>query len=113
MSTRRASPRRPTASRSSRTSPRRSRWVGWAAGAAVVLIVAGALTWAALRRSPGASGAGGLPGPLGGSDVAQDVNTLVGKPGPAFTLADSEGKPYPVTPGQGRPTVLVFHMGIT
>ena len=87
--------------------------MGWAAGAAVVLIVAGALTWAAHRRSPEASGAGGLPGPLGGPDVAQDVNTLVDKPGPAFTLADSEGQPYPVRPGRGRPTVLVFHMGIT
>lgn len=113
MSTRRASSRQSTASRSSRTPPRRSRWAGWAAGAAVVLIVAGALTWGILQRNPGVSGAGGLPGPLGGPDVAQDVNTLVGRPGRAFTLADSEGKPYLVTPGHGRPTVLVFHMGIT
>jgi len=45
--------------------------------------------------------------------VAQDVNTLVGKPAPAFTLADSEGQRYAVAPGRGRPTVLIFHMGIT
>jgi len=45
--------------------------------------------------------------------VAQDVNTLVGKPAPAFTLSDSDGKSYAVTPGQGKPLVLVSHMGIT
>ena len=85
----------------------------WAAGAAAALAVAGALTWGAFHRGPGAAGPEGLPGPLGGPDVAQDVNTLVGKPAPPFTLADSEGKTYAVTPGRGRPTVLVFHMGIT
>jgi hypothetical protein len=59
------------------------------------------------------TGPGGLPGPLGGSSVAQDVNTLVGKSAPGFTLTDSEGQSYAVTPGQGKPQVLVFHMGIT
>ena len=42
-----------------------------------------------------------------------DVNTLVGKPAPAFSLSDSDGKSYAVTPGQGRPIVLISHMGIT
>ncbi len=67
----------------------------------------------ALRPRPDvALGPGGLPGPIGGPNVAQDVNTLVGKPAPAFTLPDSEGQTYTITPGQGKPLVLVFHMGI-
>ena len=77
-----------------------------------VLVLAAVVSSRAFHRSSGAA-APGLPGPLGGPDVAQDVTTLVGKPAPAFTLADSEGKRYAVTPGRGRPTVLVFHMGIT
>jgi peroxiredoxin len=42
-----------------------------------------------------------------------DVNTLVGKLAPAFTLSDSDGASYTVTPGQGKPIVLISHMGIT
>jgi len=42
-----------------------------------------------------------------------DVNTLLGKPAPAFTLLDSDGTSYAITPGQGRPIVLISHMGIT
>jgi len=92
---------------------RRARWAGWAASAILVLIVAAALTWGVLRRGGETAGPGRLPGPLGGPEIAQDVNTLVGRPAPAFTLADSEGRSYSVTPGHSRPTVLVFHMGIT
>ncbi len=55
----------------------------------------------------------GLPGPIGGSSVSVDVNTLVGKPAPAFTLLDSDGTSYAIAPGQGRPIVLISHMGIT
>jgi cytochrome oxidase Cu insertion factor (SCO1/SenC/PrrC family) len=87
--------------------------VGWAAVAVFVLVLAGVVSSRAFHRSSGAAAPTGLPGPLGGPDVAQDVNTRVGKPAPAFTLADSDGKRYAVTPGRGRPTVLVFHMGIT
>jgi hypothetical protein len=76
-------------------------------------VLAGALSWTALRRNPEARSPRGLPGPIGGPDIAQDVNTLVGKPAPAFTLTDSEGMIYSVKPGHGRPAVLVFHMGIT
>ena len=54
-----------------------------------------------------------LPGPLGGSGVAMDVNTLVGKPAPAFTLTDSEERSFPVSPGGGTRTLLVFNMGVT
>jgi hypothetical protein len=84
--------------------------VAAATAAAVVLLVG----WLALRPGPRvASGpSDGLPGPIGGANVAQDVSTLVGKPAPAFALSDSDGKTYTVTPGGGKPLVLVFHMGI-
>ena len=59
------------------------------------------------------TGGGSLPGPLGGSSVAMDVNTLVGKPAPAFTLSDSEERSFPVSPGGGARTLLVFNMGVT
>ena len=84
-----------------------------AIGALGLLAVAGAAV--VLVRSAGQSGSAptGLPSPLGGPTVAQDVNTLVGKPAPAFSLSDSEGVRYSVTPGAGKPLVLVSHMGIT
>lgn len=59
------------------------------------------------------TGGGTLPGPLDGSSVAMDVNTLVGNPAPAFTLSDSEGRSFPVSPGGGTRTLLVFNMGVT
>ncbi len=73
----------------------------------------GIVTYLLLRPAAQPTTAGQLPGPLGGPQVAQDVNTLLGKPAPAFTLEDSEGKSYTVTAGKGKPLVLVFHMGIT
>ena len=79
-----------------------------------VVIAFGA--WVLFRPAPaggGNSGTAGMPGPIGGSNVAMDVNTLVGKPAPAFTLSDSDGTSYAVTPGQGKPIVLISHMGIT
>ncbi len=80
-------------------------------GLAVAVLLVAAVSWLALR--PGtALGPGGLPGPRGGPEVAQDVNTLVGKPAPPFTLSDSEGKSYAVHAGGGTPLVLVFHMGL-
>ena len=110
MSTHRISP--PKAARSGTRSRTRFDRTTWVAGA-VVGAVAGAFIWGGFHRTPGVAGPEALPGPLGGPDVAQDVNTLVGKPAPAFTLADSEGKRYAVAPGRGRPTVLIFHMAIT
>ncbi len=86
-----------------------------AALGAVVLAIAAA-AWVLFRPSvagEGTTATTGLPGPIGGSGVAMDVNTLVGKPAPAFTLLDSDGKSYAVTPGQGRPIVVISHMGIT
>ena len=54
-----------------------------------------------------------IPGPLGGPDISRDVNTLVGQRAPGFTLSDSEGVSYPISPGGGTPTVLIFNMGVT
>ncbi len=85
------------------------RW--WAVAFAVAVVAVAA--WVAL--GPGGqvgSGGGGLPGPIGGSNVAQDVGTLVGQPALGFTLSDSGGRSHTVTPGGGKPLVLVFHMGI-
>lgn len=114
MSTRRTPPPRAMGARGgARARTRFNNGIAWVAGTVVLLAVAGALTWGAVHRSTGSAGPQALPGPVGGPDVAQDVNTLVGKPAPAFTLVDSEGKRYAVTPGRGRPMVLVFHMGIT
>lgn len=89
------------------------RWP-WLLVISILLLASAVVVWSTLGSGgEAAAGPGGLPGPLGGSSVAQDVNTLVGKPAPAFTLSDSEGQSYSVTPGQGKPLVLVFHMGIT
>lgn len=53
-----------------------------------------------------------IPGPIGGPDIAQDVNTMIGKKGPGFTLHDGDGKTYTVVPGgTGRPLVVISHMG--
>ncbi len=85
------------------------------AGVAAVVFAIAVGGWLLFRPSAaGESVSGtGLPGPIGGSSVAMDVNTLLGKPAPAFTLLDSDGTSYAVTPGQGRPIVLISHMGIT
>ena len=92
---------------------RRSPIVVVAVGALVLAIAVGA--WVLARPSAAGEGAGGtgLPGPIGGPSVAMDINTLVGKPAPAFTLSDSDGTSHAITPGQGKPIVLVSHMGIT
>ena len=95
---------------------KRTRRPGWIVGLVVivgVMAIVGIISLALQPRSRTATGSSGLPEPIGGPAVAQDVNTLIGKPAPAFTLPDSDGKRYTVTPGQGRPLVLISHMGIT
>ncbi len=84
-------------------------------GVAALVLAIGVSAWVLFRPSAAGEGANGtgLPGPIGGSSVAVDVNTMLGKPAPAFTLLDSDGTSYAITPGQGRPIVLVSHMGIT
>src|SRR5216684_277711 len=97
--------------RSARRAVTAQRRSAWSPALIAGVVVVGA--WLLLRPSTAgqrATGSGGLPGPLGGSSVATDVNTLVGKAAPAFTLADSDGKSYAITPGQGRPIVLISHM---
>ncbi len=85
------------------------------AGVAAVIFAIAVGAWVLFRPSGAGEGSSGtgLPGPIGGSSVAVDVNTLVGKPAPAFTLLDSDGTSYAITPGQGKPIVLISHMGIT
>ena len=63
--------------------------------------------------TPVSTSAVAIPGPLGGPQVAMDVNTLLGRPAPAFTLLDSEERSFPVSPGGGTRTVLIFNMGVT
>jgi len=93
--------------RSKKPRPRRPRRIWLPVGLAVlVLVLAG---WLALRGSRPRPA--GIPGPLGGPQIAQDVNTLVGQKAPAFRLPDAEGKVYEVIPGQGRPIVVISHMG--
>ena len=45
------------------------------------------------------------------SGVLMQITSKLGDPAPEFTLTDSEGVAHTVTPGGGKPTVLVFHMG--
>jgi len=93
--------------------PRRRSWL-IAAVAALAVIAVFVVVWLALQSSCGATtGTAGVPAPIGGPSVAMDVGTLVGKPAPPITLADSDGTSYTVTADQGRPLVLVSHMGIT
>ncbi len=66
-----------------------------------------------LASTPVSTSAVAIPGPLGGPQVAMDVNTLLGRPAPAFTLLDSEERSFPVSPGGGTRTVLIFNMGVT
>ncbi len=85
--------------------------IGWIVGvAALVVIVVG---WILLREGQTPTTGLRLPGPAGGRDVSQDVNTLVGQQAPSFTLGTADGRTHSVTPGDRHPTVLIFHMGVT
>jgi len=48
---------------------------------------------------------------LPNSDTAFTVPDHVGEPAPAFSAIGVDGNPHTVTPGDGRPKVLVFYMG--
>ena len=39
------------------------------------------------------------------------VPTLVGQSAPAFTATNVDGKPFTLTPGDGKAKVIVFYMG--
>jgi len=85
----------------------------WGIPVMLLLIIGVAVAWFVSRGGGPSPSASKLPGSAGGRDVAQDVNTLVGQGAPSFVLSTAEGQTYEIRPGQGRPTVLVFHMGIT
>ncbi|MGH2426558.1 MAG: hypothetical protein ACRDF1_09800 [bacterium] len=69
---------------------------------AIAAIVLGVGALVALRTfRPGSS-----PG-----TAAMDVNTMIGQRAPAFSLPDAFGAMRRVVPGQGRPIVLISHMG--
>jgi hypothetical protein len=77
--------------------PRRrtSRAVWWIGGGVVVLI---AFVWLIMR-------------PPGVQDAGIPIITLVGEAAPVLDFPDATGRRYRV-PDRGRPTVLVFHMGL-
>ncbi|MGH2404762.1 MAG: hypothetical protein ACRDGN_09885 [bacterium] len=77
----------------------------------IVLAVVVAGIWLASRGQQESTGAR-LPGPAGGRDISQDVNTLIGMQAPSFTLSTAYGEPRTVPRGKGRPTVIIFHMGL-
>lgn len=67
-----------------------------------------ALTGVLLAQRPrGAVPATDLPN----SETAFTVPDHVRQPAPAFSAIGVDGKPYAVTPGDGRPKALVFYMG--
>lgn len=90
---------------------RPGRRIGWIVGIAALVVVA--VGWFTLREGQTPTTGLRLPGPAGGRDVSQDVNTLVGRQAPSFTLATTDGRTHRVIPGGRRPTVLIFHMGVT
>lgn len=93
---------------------RRKQIVRWASAvSALILLVLGAVLYQQSNTADAPPGSDELPAPRGGPDMAVDVNTLVGQPAQPFTLTDSEGESYSVTPGNGRPIALITHMGVT
>jgi hypothetical protein len=69
---------------------------GWWIGGGVVVLAA--LVWVAMR-------------PAGVREVGIPVATLVGEAAPVLEFPDATGRRYRV-PERGRPTVLIFHMGL-
>lgn len=91
---------------SGRRQPAKRARSGWVAflGILVVAVLA-AVVWWVLQGNRGGAADGLDPA------VGMDLRTLVGGPAPVLTLADAEGREYAV-PAPGRPTVLIFHMGL-
>jgi hypothetical protein len=83
---------------------RRVRIARWVCTA--LLVAAAGLSSATVR------GAVPIPGPIGGPEVAVDVNTMIGKQGPSFVLQDGDRRTHRVSPGAtGRALVIISHMG--
>jgi len=90
--------RRKSARRKSRT----GRWIVLGlVGAGVIL---GALV---LARRPDPNAAASLEE----SDTSFSLPDQVGRPAPEFAAIGVDGKPYQVSPGDGRPKALIFYMG--
>jgi hypothetical protein len=85
------------------------RWVLLVAVAAVA--IAGWAAFEGFRHIP-PQRISRIPGPIGGPDVAQDVNTMIGQQARGFTLPDGENQIHTVTPGQRRTIVVISHMGL-
>ena len=60
-----------------------------------------------LQRSQDSAGGVDLPN----SETAFSIPDHVGQPAPAFAAIGLDSSPHSVTPGDGRPKVLVFYMG--
>jgi len=75
---------------------------------AVGLAVGGvALLGIFVARRPAPQDGGRLPD----SEEAFSVPDHVGQPAPAFSAIGTDGQPYTVTPGDGRPKAILFYMG--
>lgn len=83
-----------------------SRPVAIALVIAAVIVTGLIIFWQRSQPSPSAAGI-----TLPDSDTAFTVPTQMGQPAPEFTATGVDGQPYTVTPGDGRPKVLVFYMG--
>lgn len=77
--------------------------------AAIALAVAPGAWFPVRAADPG--GPANIPGPLGGPQIAVDVNTMIGQKAPSFVLRDGPGREHKVVPGRGRPLVVISHMG--
>jgi hypothetical protein len=82
--------------RTRRRAPRRSRAIWWWIGGGTIILAG--IVW--LATHPPAAGEVGIP-----------VTTLIGKEAPVLAFPDAAGRLYRV-PERGRPTVLIFHMGV-
>ena len=74
----------------------------------IVVILGGFAVFRPSQRSPSTSDAIAA---LKNSASALSVSTHVGQPAPKFTAIGANGQTYTVTPGDGRPKVIVFYMG--
>lgn len=68
---------------------------------AVVLGALGITAWTAF----------GPQGEANDPNVVVNLTSMVGKQALEFTLTNSEGQAYSITPGDGRKYLLIFHMG--
>jgi len=72
-----------------------------------ILLAAVVLAGFLVGRRGGPSGPTALPE----NETAFSVSTHLGEAAPPFTATGVDGKPYSVTPGDGRPKALIFYMG--